>query len=158
MLSTKLWRLNWLNLFMATLKMSWNFCFYFLCLLPSSIFNLFQKYKTKVQSYLLDNFKNCLALNTPRGLTRGERQGLMRLALAVWLSRTCPLCNRCVYLCTCAQSCPALCGLMDGSSPGSSVRGISQARIRAFGDSQTSAFIRFLANGIVCDQQQHTCQ
>ena len=144
---------------MATLKMSWNFGFYFLCLLPSSIFNLFQKYKTKVQSYLLDNFNKCLALNTPCGLTRGERQGFL------WVGSSCvteqnlpPLYNLCVYLCVCAPSCPTLCGLVDCSPPSSSVPGISQARIQAFGDSQTSAFIRFLANGIVCDQQQHTCR
>ena len=37
----------------------------------------------------------------------------------------------CVYVCTCiyAQSCLTLCDPMDGSPPGSSVHGISQARI-----------------------------
>ena len=33
------------------------------------------------------------------------------------------------YTCSCAQSCPALCNPMDHSLPGSSVHGISQARI-----------------------------
>ena len=35
----------------------------------------------------------------------------------------------CVFVCTCAQSCLTLCDLMDCSWPGSSVHGISQARI-----------------------------
>ena len=37
----------------------------------------------------------------------------------------------CLRVCTrfIAQSCPALCDLMDGSPPGSSVHGISQARL-----------------------------
>ena len=34
-----------------------------------------------------------------------------------------------VSMCVCAQSCPTLCGLTDCRSPGSSVHGISQARI-----------------------------
>ena len=36
------------------------------------------------------------------------------------------------YMFVCAHSCPALCGLMDCSPPGSSVRGIFQARILAW--------------------------
>ena len=35
----------------------------------------------------------------------------------------------CVCVCVCAQSCPILCNPMDCSLPGSSVHGISQARI-----------------------------
>ena len=36
-------------------------------------------------------------------------------------------------VCVCAQSCPTLCGLMNGSPPGSSVHGIFQARILDWG-------------------------
>ena len=44
-------------------------------------------------------------------------------------------------LCTCAQSCPTLCDPMDGSSPGSSVHGIFQAR-------NTGVGFNFLFRGI----------
>ena len=39
------------------------------------------------------------------------------------------LSSSCVHVCSVAQSCPTLCNSMDCSPPGSSVHGISQARI-----------------------------
>lgn len=59
-------RLKLADLFTGTLQMSPVLSFYFLCQVPSSIFNLFQKYKRKIQSYLSGNQKTkSLVLNIP---------------------------------------------------------------------------------------------
>ena len=67
-----------------------------------------------------------------RGL--GERVhahvGLSPFTVRLKLSQHCLLTGyECVHVCVCAQSCPALCDLMDCGPPGSYVYGIFQARV-----------------------------
>ena len=61
------------------------------------------------------------------------------------------MCFLVLATCTCvssvAQSCPALCGLMDSNPPGSSVHGILQARILEWGAISSSRGI-FLTQGL----------
>lgn len=73
--------------FTATLQLL--MLFYFLWFVPSSILSLFQIYKMEIQSYVSDNQKKCLALNTPFGLTRGEMKGKLNPGSTVVFCKIC---------------------------------------------------------------------
>ena len=77
---------------------------------------------------VVDKREEGQAGNSPRVGGRGGWRGLPLVNLLNWsLIEPCILVTNCVH--ACAQSCLTLCGLMDCSPPGSSVHGVSQARI-----------------------------
>ena len=65
----------------------------------------------------------------PAGVITDVSKGANPVGVQGWRQGSKIQVNYCVCLCTCAQSCPTLCNPMDFSLPGSSVHGISQARI-----------------------------
>ena len=86
-------------------------------------------------SHLFKNFPQFFMIHTVKGIsTINEAEADVFLEFSFFFydpTDVGNLISQCV--CVCAQSCPTLCGLMNGSPPGSSVHGIFQARILDWG-------------------------
>ena len=86
---------------------------------PSRVLLLFKKFGP-IGVSITSQFWQCL---------RWRGRGLLRMAFTLTLMILYNLTLLCLCVCSVTQSCPTLCNPMDCSRPGSSVHGISQARI-----------------------------